>query len=69
MIVASTKDAKLWPHLHPYSSGSLYSEQGSGGLYRLARNPLLLVQSGFGENSLYSFWFLNRVIMKDPPPA
>ncbi len=60
------KDAKLWPHLHPYSSGSLYSEPGSGGMYRLVRNRLLIVQNGFRQNNLYAFWYLNRVITKEP---
>jgi len=59
------KDAKLWPHLHPYSSGSLYSEPGSGGMYRLVRNRLLIIQSGFRQNNLYAFWYLNRAIMKE----
>ena len=59
------EDAKLWPHLHPYGSGSLYSERGSGGMYRYVQNRLLLVQSGFRSNNLYAFWFLNRCLVKD----
>jgi hypothetical protein len=59
-----TEDAKLWPHLHQYGSGSLYSEPGSGGMYRFVQNRLLLVQSGFRANNLYAFWFLNRCIAK-----
>ena len=74
-----TEDAKLWPHLHPYGSGSLYSERGSGGMYRLVQNRLLLVQSGFRTNNLYAFWFqtqraraahavpLERTKMLQPP--
>ena len=59
-----TEDAKLWPHLHQYGSGSLYSEPGSGGIYRFVQNRLLLVQGGFRANNLYAFWFLNRCIAK-----
>ena len=61
----SVEDAKLWPHLHPYGTGSLYSELGSGGMYRLVHNRLLLIQSGFRSNNLYAFWFLNRCIAKE----
>jgi hypothetical protein len=66
-------DAKLWPHMHPYGTGSLSSELGSGGLARLGRNRLLLLQSCFRNNTIYAFWFLHRIITKDrscmkPPP-
>ena len=50
---------------HPYGTGSLYSEPGSGGMYRLIRNRLLAVQSCFRSNNLYAFWALNRVICKE----
>ncbi len=59
------QDAKLWVHMHPYGTGSLFSEPGSGGVYRLARNRLLLIQRSFRENTLYAFWYLNRVINKE----
>ena len=62
-------DAKLWPHLHPWGSGSLYSERGSGGIYRLVQNRLLIMQSGFRQNNLYAFWFLNRCITKEHQTA
>ncbi len=58
-------DAKLWPHMHPYGTGSLWSEVGSGGLARLAKNRLLLVQSSFRDNNIYAFWFLHRIICKE----
>ena len=34
-------------------------------MYRLARNRLLLIESIFRDNSLYAFWFLNRIITKE----
>ena len=53
-------DAKCWPAVHPYSSGSLLSEPGTGGAQRFARNRLALSQSWFrksashlGRNSRY----------------
>ena len=55
-------DAKLWPHMHPYGTGSMLSEVSSGGLHRFARNRLLLVESCFRRSSLYAFWLLHRMI-------
>ena len=64
-----SQDAKLWVHMHPHGTGSLFSEPGSGGLYRLARNRLLLIQKCFRENTLYAYWYLNRVINKETWPV
>ena len=58
-------DAKIWPHMHPYGTGSAFSEVGSGALSRLVRNRLLLIQNCFRNNSLYAFWFLHRLITKE----
>ena len=58
-------DAKIWPHMHPYGTGSAFCEVGSGALSRLVRNRLLLIQSCFRNNSLYAFWFLHRLITKE----
>ena len=58
-------DAKLWPHIHPYGTGSLLSEVGAGGTNRLVKNRLLSIQSNFRQNNLYAFWFLNRIITKE----
>ena len=55
-------DAKLWPHMHVYGTGSLNSEAGSGGMDRLVKNRLLCIQSCFRENNLYAFWYLHRII-------
>ena len=58
-------DAKVFPNMHPYGTGSLSSEIGSGGangIPRLCRNRLLLVQSCFRNNSLWVFWNLQRMI-------
>ena len=58
-------DAKLWPNMHPFGTGSLLAEVGAGGTHRLIKNRLLLIQSCFRQNNLYSFWYLNRIITKE----
>ena len=54
-------DAKVWPHVHPYGTGSLLSEVGSGGEQHHARNRLTLIQSWFRRSSAWGFWFLTRL--------
>ena len=49
-------DAKLFPHVHPYGTGSLLSELGSGSPHRHAKNRLLLIQSWFRKSALWGFW-------------
>ena len=46
-------DAKLWPVVHPYGTGSLLSEQGSGLPHKHAKNRLLLIQSWFRKSALW----------------
>ena len=58
-------DAKLWPHMHVYGTGSLLAEVGSGGMDRLVKNRLLCIQSCFRQNNLYAFWYLHRLITKE----
>ena len=58
-------DAKLFPHLHPYGTGSLSSEimaGGYNGIPRMCRQRMLLIQSGFRNNSTWTFWNLQRII-------
>jgi hypothetical protein len=55
-------DAKCWPCAHPYGSGSLLSEPGSGGTQRHARSRLTALQRFFRRSSLWGFWFLDRLI-------
>ena len=55
-------DAKCWPCVHPYGTGSLLSEVGSGGLQRHARNRLTSIQSWFRQNALWGFWMYDRLI-------
>ena len=57
-------DAKLWPNMHPYGTGSLLSE-GEGCMQRLIKNRLLLIQNCFRQSNLYAFWYLNRLITKE----
>ena len=51
--------------VHPYGTGSLLSEPGSGGTQRHARNRLMLLQSWFRRSALWGFWFLNRLIQTE----
>ena len=46
-------DAKCWPCVHPYGTGSLQSELGSGGMQRHARNRLTMIQSWFRRTPLW----------------
>ena len=55
-------DAKIWPAVHPYGSGSVFSELASGGLVNHCQNRLLLLQSWFRKSPLWAFWMLNRKI-------
>ena len=55
-------DAKCWPCVHPYGTGSMLSEPGSGGTQRHARNRMSLLQSWFRRSALWGFWFLDRLI-------
>ncbi len=55
-------DAKVFPHMHPYGTGSLLAESGSGGTQRHARNRLTLIQSWFRRSALWGFWFLDRLL-------
>ena len=58
-------DAKLFPHLHPHGSGSLHSEEDSGGLHRYAQNRLLSLEPSFRKSPVWSFWMMDRLIKSD----
>ena len=53
-------DAKIWPTVHPYGTGSALSEIGSGGIFAHCQNRLMLIQSWFRKNSFWAFWMMNR---------
>ena len=55
-------DAKCFPSIHPYGTGSLLSEVGSGGTQHHARNRLMSLQSWFRRNPIWGFWFQDRLI-------
>ena len=55
-------DAKLFPHLHPYGSGSLRAEEGAGGIQRQARSRLTAVDPGFRHCPVWQFFNLDRLI-------
>jgi len=54
-------DAKVWPCVHPYGTGSLLAEPGSGGTQAFARNRLTQPQSWFRRSALWGFWMLDRL--------
>ena len=55
--VCATEDAKCWPIAHPYGSGSVLSESGSGNLRNHIKNRCTLIQSWFRKTSLWAFWY------------
>ncbi|MDP6676562.1 MAG: hypothetical protein QGI29_03260 [Pirellulales bacterium] len=54
-------DAKVFVAFHPYGTGSLLSEAGSGGTQALARNRLLSMESQFRRSALYGFFQYDRL--------
>ena len=58
-------DAKLFVHLHPFGTGSLRSEEGSGGIQMYAQNRLLSLESAFRRSAVWSFFMLERMIKND----
>ena len=58
-------DAKVWPNVHPFGTGSLLSEPGAGGEVRHASNRLMLLQSWFRRSAQWGFWFLSRHLQSD----
>ena len=58
-------DAKLFPASHPYGSGSLRAEEGSGGMQQYGKSRLLSLESGFRKSPVWSFWMLEREIKND----
>ena len=58
-------DAKHWPVAHPYGTGSLRSEENSGGIMRYSRNRLNSLQSWFRKHTIWGFWMLDRHIKNE----
>eukprot|EP00973_Karenia_brevis_P096384 12431531-Karenia_brevis.AAC.1 len=58
-------DAKTFVHMHPYGTGSLLAEPGSGGTQRHARNRLTLIQSCFRRSALWGFWYMSRLLQTE----
>ena len=66
-IVKSTDphyDAKLFPHVHPYGTGSLFCEIGTGALQKHCRSRALALESWFRQSPLWCFWQLDMSIKK-----
>ncbi len=49
-------DAKLFPVVHPYGTGSVFSEIGSGALLRHIQNRATSLQSWFRRTSTWGFF-------------
>ena len=57
-------DAKMFPCGHPYGSGSVSAEAGSGQRSKVCQNRVLALQSWFRRNSRYAFWQMHqRIVM------
>ena len=55
-------DAMLWPHVHPYGTGSSRCEPGTTTLHKYLRNRAMTLQQFFRRSSLWAFWALDRLI-------
>ena len=58
-------DAKCYPCMHPYGTGSAYAEPGSGGIQHYVANRLALVQPCFRRSATWVFQQLDRLITND----
>ena len=54
-------DAQVFVTKHPYGTGSLLSERGSGSIQAHARNRLCLIESQFRKDPLWGFFQLDRL--------
>ena len=55
-------DAKCYPHMHPYGTGSVLSEPYSGSPKGHFRNRATQIQSLFRRSALWAFWKLDWLI-------
>ena len=58
-------DAKLFPHLLPHGTGSVYASYGDGGIITHVRQRLLDADPAFRWDSVYIFWMLDRHIKNE----
>ena len=49
-------DAKLFPHVHPYGTGSLKSEPGGCPMNKLCRNKAFALESWFRRSTQWAFF-------------
>ena len=49
-------DAKLFPHVHPYGTGSLKSEPGGCHMNKLCRNKAFALESWFRRSTQWAFF-------------
>ena len=57
-------DAKLFAAAHPYGTGSMLSELGSGAPYRYVANRAANIQSWFRRNPLWAFYQLDTNVKR-----
>ena len=55
-------DAKLFPHLHPYGTGSLHGTEGDGALIKYATDRLLSLSPAWRNYFPFIAWLLDRHI-------
>ena len=56
-------DAKLFPHVHPFGTGSLKSEPGGCAMHKLCRNRAFALESWFRRSTQWAF-FQNENALK-----
>ena len=58
-------DAKMFPCVYPYGTGSAFSEPGTGQPHRTCKNRLLALQSWFRRSPRLPFYELDKAIKRD----
>ena len=58
-------DAKMFPHLHPFGTGSLRSEDDGCSMSEYVKSRLLLLQHEFRRSPVWSFAMMDRLIKND----
>ena len=58
-------DAKMFPHLHPFGTGSLRSEDDGCSMSEYIKNRLLLLRHEFRRSPVWSFAMMDRLIKND----
>ena len=58
-------DAKCFPHMYPYGTGSTHSEEGSAGIQNSAKQRVTSLDPCFRQNPVWAFWSLDRLMKNE----